>query len=421
GVMLALATAAKRAFGLIGAEPPVDPNCVDAIVGNYSWYDSSKAVAELGYRIPPPEESLREAVLHARRRLAGTYQLNLKTAGAAYPAPNDNDPLLITGVPGWLGSRMLDIMINGDRFGNRQPPRRIRILAHPSAKGLLELPAQIEIVYGDINDKAALKSALEGVTVVYHLAGAIWPPKVETLYRVNARGTKTLVEACVESGVRRVLFMSTDSTCGHGTATKRVFDENTEADPYRDYGKSKREAEQHLLRATAEGHLDATILRGFWFFGPYAPARQLGFIRMFSWPRQIVFGNGKNLRSISHVDNVVDAFFRAEKNPATYGNWFWVGDAEGGRTVDAIYQTVAEAVNRPYRPFYVPVCMCRIFNLLDLMLSKLGRIQPTVYSAGKFHYDIAGTSEAAARVFGYQPRATLADGVRDMQAMMSSQ
>lgn len=142
---------------------------------------------------------------------------------------------------------------------------------------------------------------------------------------------------------------------------------------------------------------------------------------MFWWPRQIVSGNGKNLRSISHVDNVVEAFFQAEQNRDTYGKWFWVGDAEGGRTVDAIYETVAEAVGRRYRPLYVPVFMCRIFNLLDRWLSRLGRIQPTLYSVGKFHYDIAGKSDAAIRTFGYQPRATLSDAVRDMQQMMSSQ
>ena len=279
------------------------------------------------------------------------------------------------------------------------------------------MSANLEIVYCDITEEACVKQALEGVRTVFHFACAIWPLKVATLYRVNVDGTKTLADACVATGVRRFLYMSTDSTCGHGSKDKRVFDETTEARPYRDYGKSKRIAEEYLLGKASAGELDLTILRGFWFFGPYAPERQLGFLRMFWWPRQIVFGNGKNLRSISHIDNVVDAFLAAEKNTATFGKWYWVGDAEGGRTVDAVYQTVADALGRPFRPLHIPVFICRLLNIVDLLLAKCGRIQPTIYSAGKFHFDIAGRSDAAMRDFGYNPRATLQDAVREMMEM----
>ncbi len=419
-VMVTLADAAKLVFRLIRSEPPVDPQYVRTIVGSYSWFDSRRAIEEIGYNIRSAENSLSEAVSHARMRIAGTHELNLRTADADYSCGPAEELLLITGAPGWLGNRIIDVLVNGDRFGKSYQPRRVRLLVHPSLRGLLKLPSAFEIIYCDINDKCGVARALAGVTVVYHLAGTIWPPRSEALYRVNAQGTNTLVEACIETGVRRLLFMSTDSTCGHGNRAQRVFDEHTPARPYRDYGKSKRQAEECLLNADAEGHLDVTILRGFWFFGPYAPPRQLGFIRMFSWPRQLVFGNGKNLRSISHVDNVVDAFFKAENNQSSFGKWYWVGDVQGGQTVDTIYQIVADTLRMPFRPLYVPVLICRIFNVVDLVLSHFGRIQPTIYSAGKFHYDIAGRSDAAMRDFGYDPRATLQDAVREMSDMIGS-
>ena len=94
-------------------------------MGNYSWYDSGKAVCELGYHLMPIETSLAEAVTLARQRLAGTYALNLKVAGktADGPPPGDDDRLLITGSPGWLGNRFIDILINGDRFGEKYARR----------------------------------------------------------------------------------------------------------------------------------------------------------------------------------------------------------------------------------------------------------------------------------------------------------
>ena len=429
-VLLAAAETLKAAFGVVNREAPIDPEYIEAIVGHFSWYDSGRAVAELGYRVRPIEETLREAVQLARQRLAGSYALNLATKGIGEPPPVPlSSPgaaapgrLLITGAPGWLGNRLLDVLANGDRTGHRYPTRPVRLLVQPSAKGLLDLPARFEIVYGDINDAAVVRAALEGVATVIHLAGAIYPPRVETLYRVNVDGTRNLVDACIERGVRRFLFMSTDSVCGHGTPAQRVFDEHTPARPYGDYGRSKWMAEEYVLEKTRAGLLDGTSLRGFWFFGPYAPARQRTFVNMFAtWPRHLVFGDGKNLRSISHVDDIVHAFLAAENQPATVGKWYWIGDADGGYTVDTISGTIADAFGRPYRPLYIPKPVCRLIGTLDTLLGKLGRIHPTITAAGKFDFDIAGVSTAAQRDFGYTPMVSLRQAAAEMLSMSGVQ
>lgn len=62
--------------------------------------------------------------------------------------------LLITGVPGWLGNRMIDILINGDRFGQHHSNRKVRVLLEPRFKGLLHLPNNYEIVYADVRIKS---------------------------------------------------------------------------------------------------------------------------------------------------------------------------------------------------------------------------------------------------------------------------
>ncbi len=425
--MLAAATALKALSGVFGCESPVDPEYVRTVVGNFSWYDSSRATSELGYRIRPAEESLREAVQHARQRLTGAYPLNMATRDA--PAASDGPSkqgtpgsgtrrLLITGAPGWLGNRFVDILVNGDRTGRRYPTRPVRLFVHPSMKGMLELPERFEIVYGDINDPVAVHSALEGVSTVFHLAGAIYPPQVATLYRVNTDGTRNLVDACIERGVRRFLYMSTDSTCGHGTPEKKVFDEHTPANPYRHYGQSKYLAEEYVLEKSCAGQFDGTALRGFWFFGPYAPARQFTFVKMFSsWSRQLVFGDGKNLRSISHVDDTVRAFLAAENEPATFGKWYWIGDADGGYSMDTIYGAIAGAFYRPYRPVYVPKLLCRLLGAVDALMGKFGRINPTIHAVAKFDLDIAGVSTAAERDFGYAPLVDLSAAAAELPAM----
>jgi len=218
----------------------------------------------------------------------------------------------------------------------------------------------------------------------------------------ESEGTRNVVDVAIEQGIRRILFMGTDSICGYGRA-KRIFDERTPARPYKNYGRSKYLAEKYVLDKTSEGKIDGTSLRGFWFFGPFMPERNRGFFEMFHWPRQIVFGNGKNLRSVSHVDNTVQAFVKAEKRKETIGNWYWIGDKGPPCTVDQIYQHIADGLQVEYRPLHIPNVMCELFALMDSLLGLTGKLNATIHAAGKFHKDIAGDISAAERDFDYRP------------------
>lgn len=419
----------SKASKLLGKEFPISPEYVTSVVGNFSWYDCSKAKNELGYQTKPADEILQHAIQDANRKILGVQNLGKQTnrhleqnetviaSEAKQSNDNNAETLLITGVLGWLGNRMVDILINGDRFGNHQSSRKVRILLEPRFKGLLNLPANYEIVYADITNMQQVREAVKNVSTVFHLAGAIYPKNIDILYKVNFDGTKNLVDACIENNIRRIVFMSTDSTCGYGTKEQKVFDENTKATPYKNYGKSKYLAEKYILDKTSEGKIDGTSLRGFWFFGPFAPARQLTFVNMFYWPRQLVFGNGKNLRSISHIDNIIDAFFKVEKNTATFGNWYWIGNDQPHPTVDDIYKAIATALNVSYKPLYIPKIFCRCFELLDTILGKFNYLHPTIHAAGKFDYDIAGNIDKAKRDFNYEPKVTLQDAANELKEL----
>ncbi len=313
-----------------------------------------------------------------------------------------DDVLLITGVPGWLGNRMLDILIDGDRFGNYKVDRKIRLLVQPKFKDFKLLPTNVELIYGDVTDKDSLKVALTGVKTVYHLAGQIYPKKIKSFYKVNFEGTKNLIDTCIKLGIRRILYMSTDSVCGFGR-TKRIFSDDEISHPYKHYGKSKFLAEEYLFKKTAEGLIDGTSLRGFWFFGPFMSKRNINFLKMFFWKRQIVFGNGKNFRSISHVDNVVQAFVKAEKRTETVGKWYWIGDKKADYTVNEIYKNLADGLGVVFKPLYIPTWICNLLGNLDSFVNKFGYLNPTLHAAGKFHQDIAGEIVAAERDFDYKP------------------
>jgi dihydroflavonol-4-reductase len=403
-------------FRLFGMEPILEVSYAKSVFGNYSWYDSTKAVRDLDYQIQPAKQLLSDAVFEANKRISSTTNLGIQYR-AYQKTSAEGGKLLITGAPGWLANRMIDIMINGDKDGEFQSNRAVRLLVQKSHAGLLDLPANFEIVYGDITNKKDVLDALEGVESVFHIAGAIYPSKIKTLYAVNERGTKNIVDACIEKNIRRIIYMSTDSVCGRGTKKKRVFDEHSAPTPYRNYGKSKYLGEKYLLEKSHAGFIDATALRGFWFFGPFAPPRQLNFLNMFSWPRQLVFGNGKNYRSTSHVDDIVQAFFKAENNSNTYGKWYWIAGNEHEMTVDELYENIAKGLNTEYKPLHLPNWMCGLFGILDKLLGMFGYLHPSIHAAGKFHFDIAGKIDAAKRDFDYNPKFSFQDTARQLKEL----
>jgi dihydroflavonol-4-reductase len=391
---------------VLGKASPVQAAYVKSVIGRYSWYDNTPAKTPLGYQARPAKETLLEVKNEIHRRLTGTFFLtDKKNSNLASGA--ELGTLLITGFPGWLGNRMVDILANGDHSGNFKTNRQVRLLVQPGFLDLLPtLPSNFEVSIGDITNPESLEKATLGISTVWHLAGVIYPKNLELFAKVNEQGTKNLADACVKNGVKRFLYMSTDSVCGY-SPNGTVFAENEPAKPYKNYGKSKYAGEKYLQDLTAQGKLAATTFRGFWFFGPNIPSRNLAFFQSFSWPRQIVFGNGKNLRSISHCDDITRAFCMAEKSESTHGKWYWLPTVLPPQTVKGIYEMVAAGLHKEPKYLFIPNFVCDFFGWADSILTeRFGILNPTVHAAGKFHKFIATDEkgiQTSVKDFGWQP------------------
>lgn len=109
--------------------------------------------------------------------------------------------ILLTGSTGFVGGHLLKrLLASGEK---------IRCLVRSQRIGLERLRGlPVETASGDLLDPAALLRALEGVDGVIHLAGILWEQGEQRFDRVNAEGTKTLVEVAQEAGIRRVIYLS---------------------------------------------------------------------------------------------------------------------------------------------------------------------------------------------------------------------
>ncbi len=122
----------------------------------------------------------------------------------------------------------------------------VRVLTLPGDTLAKSLPPEVEVFYGDVTDPSSLKSAFQGVDVVYHLAAILLSTQKGSFDRINAGGTRNVVDAAVEAGVSRLLYVSSISV------TYPVLTE---------YGQSKLKGEDFVRRAGEEHGLKWTIVR----------------------------------------------------------------------------------------------------------------------------------------------------------------
>jgi UDP-glucose 4-epimerase len=141
--------------------------------------------------------------------------------------------------------------------------------------------ASVTTHLGDIEDNILLRKAFRGVDAVVHSA-ALHAPHVgiyndDEFYRINVKGTETVVRAAVACGVRSIVFTST--TALYGFASRHPdhatwIDEQTKPDPKSIYHRSKLAAEQ-FLESEASRNLKVTTLRMSRCFPEPAPIMAL--------------------------------------------------------------------------------------------------------------------------------------------------
>ena len=156
---------------------------------------------------------------------------------------------LVTGATGFLGSAIVRELLRDGRD--------VRILARPDADMGNVDGLGLETVRGDLLDGDSLKSAIKGCDVVYHAAAyySFWDKNKSLIFDINVGGTRSLLQAALELGVKKVVYTSTVGCIGLRPDGSPA-DEDTPHDPAtlcNDYKLSKFQAEQVAKEYPANG------------------------------------------------------------------------------------------------------------------------------------------------------------------------
>ena len=172
--------------------------------------------------------------------------------------------IIVTGATGHIGNVLVRELLNRGE--------KIRALI-PDFEDTYPLKnLDIEIVKCDVRDVNSLINAFNGAEYVYHLAGiiSIGSGMTEIIHEVNVTGTKNVIEACIISKVKRMVYVSsihafTEPPHGIPIVETKDFDPSKVVGHY---GKSKAEATIEVFKSINRG-LDAVIVHPTGVIGPY--------------------------------------------------------------------------------------------------------------------------------------------------------
>jgi UDP-glucose 4-epimerase len=219
--------------------------------------------------------------------------------------------VLVTGGAGFIGSHLVRRLV-----GDGYKVRVVDNLATGFRHNLDDLAADIEFILGDVSDPDVCRAVMAGIETVFHVAALPSVPRslkdpVGT-HNTNVNGTLHLLEAARAAGTRRFVYSSSSSAYGDTPVLPKI--ESMEPRPRSPYAAAKLAGELYTLAYARAGLVEGVALRYFNVFGsrqdpngPYAAIIPLIFRAVLTGAPLTVFGDGRQTRDFTHVDNVVDA------------------------------------------------------------------------------------------------------------------
>ena len=348
--------------------------------------------------------------------------------------------ILITGGAGFVGSHLADGLL---RQGHS-----VRVLDNltPQVHGR-KLPTylspEVEIMYGDVRDRAAVQQAVEGVDAIYHFAATVGVGQsmyeIQRYMDVNTLGTAQLLQVLLDTKqpVEKLIVASSMSIYGEGAYTcaacgpvappirgnaqlragdwdpvcpncggglkPRPTAENKPSEVTSVYALSKRDQEELCLTYGRVYDLPVVALRFFNIYGtrqalsnPYTGVAAIFAARLLNGQPPLVFEDGEQQRDFVNVHDIVGANLLALERAEANGHVINIGSGQ-------------------------PISISRVAELLGTSLgTELPHQLTQRYRSGDIRHCYADLTKART-LLGYEPRVSHEEGFAELVEWLRAQ
>ncbi|HEY9504876.1 MAG TPA: NAD(P)-dependent oxidoreductase [Gemmatimonadales bacterium] len=317
--------------------------------------------------------------------------------------------LLVTGGTGFIGSHLAE---HARKLGAQVVV--LGLADRPEERANVELLRRqgVEVLAGSITDAELCGRAVRGATHVFHLAVAMreGAKSDEFFESINLDGTRALLEAAANGGVRRFVYCSTIGIYGH--RAPGITREDSRLAPGNIYERTKVAAEGLVRELGTKRSLPWTILRPADVYGP-RDQRLLKLFKGVAAGRFPLFGAGEGRRHMIYVDDVVSGFFRACERERALGDAFILA---GPRpcTLRELVEEVRKATGSSRYGFRLPLKpMLALAAVVEDLSRKVGA-EPPIYRRRMdfFWSDSEFDTSRAREALDWEPRVDLPEGIR---------
>jgi nucleoside-diphosphate-sugar epimerase len=306
--------------------------------------------------------------------------------------------ILVTGATGFIGRHLV---------GALSKTYSVRCLARKTSDITPLKDLNVDIAYGDLLVKESLGPALDGIDLVYHLAGEVYSRKKSDYCKGNVLTTQNLLEACKEKGMKRVIFLS--SIAVYKPAAKEILlTEESDCEPLTIYGKTKLEAEA-LIKGC---NIPWVIVRGPIVYGPYQPpVLNQFFLNAFNKRKVYIVGKKDTPRSYCFTGNLVDGLMLIANRPDTNGKTYILSD-NLPYTFEDLVRATSMAIKQEVRVVHLPSIMGNISWQINNLIGKVFSLYfVKLYALKTMQLHWECDISKAKKEIGYSPRFTLEMGI----------
>src|SRR5688572_307933 len=303
-----------------------------------------------------------------------------------------NGGIVVTGGAGFIGSAL----VRGLLAEGAPKVTVIDNLLTGREENLREVATQVELRRVDVRDYEAVAGALGGARTVFHLAAI--PPVPRSIddplpsHEVNIDGTFNVFRAAQQAGVRRIIYAASSSAYGDSEVLPKV--ETMPPRPKSRYALQKLVGEYYANVFDNCFGIETVALRFFNVYGPrqdpgspYSGVLSIFMSCILERRSPTIFGDGKQSRDFTYVEDVVQLLLKASRAPASVSGKVYNAGNGHRFTLNQVWETLQRITGVSLPAKYGPE------------------------RAGDVRHSQADIS-AAVRDLGHAPRYSLEEGLR---------